>query len=122
MFTPIKTSDGSNTFYSDEFGEWFHSREGACNEAQKTYVEAANIAQKAQQKNLSILDVCYGLGYNTAAALDTIWRVNLQCCVDLRGLEINVEVARSAIAHNLTQPYPDAVQQVLQELAVWLRI
>ncbi len=117
MFTPIKTSDGSNTFYSDEFGEWFHSREGACNEAQKTYVEAANIAQKAQQKSLSILDVCYGLGYNTAAALDTIWRVNLQCCVDLRGLEINVEVARSAIAHNLTQPYSDAVKKVLQELA-----
>lgn len=117
VLIPIKTSDGSDTFYSDEFGEWFHSREGACNEAQKTYVEAAGIAQRAQQRSLSILDVCYGLGYNTAAALQTVWAVNPQCSVDLKALEIDVEVARSAITHNLTRHYPPEIEQVLKDLA-----
>lgn len=117
MFTPVKTADGSNTFYSDEYGEWFHSREGAQDEAQRTYVKTADIAKKAQQRRLSILDVCYGLGYNTAAALETIWHVNPQCFVDLRALEIDVEVARSAIAHNLTQHYSPTVERVLEDLA-----
>ncbi len=117
MFTPVETGDGSNTFYSDEFGEWFHSREGAYNEAQKTYAEAAKIAERASGQRLAILDICYGLGYNTAAALQTVWRMNPQCFVELRALEIDVEVARSAIAQNLTRDYPPTVKQVLKDLA-----
>ncbi|MBE9059550.1 hypothetical protein IQ256_00915 [cf. Phormidesmis sp. LEGE 11477] len=117
MFTPVETKDGSNTFYSDEFGEWFHSREGARHEAQRTYIEAANISDRAQQDKVSILDVCYGLGYNTAAAMETILSANPQCFLDLRALEIDVEVARSAIAHNLTQHYSPTVEQALKDLA-----
>lgn len=103
------------------FGEWFHSRDGACNEAQKTYVEASNLAARAQQKSegesLKILDVCYGLGYNTAAALETIWRVNPRCVVDVQALEIDIEVARSAIAQGLTQQYSPEIQSVLETVA-----
>lgn len=81
MFTPVKTGDGSSTFYSKAFDEWFHSREGACREAQKTYAETAGLKQRVQQKvtgaaPLRILDICYGLGYNTAAALETVWAVD----------------------------------------------
>ncbi|MGB7488305.1 MAG: MnmC family methyltransferase [Phormidesmis sp.] len=117
MFTPVETGDGSGTFYSETFGEWFHSREGACNEAQQTYVVSSNLAERALADELKILDVCYGLGYNTAAALETIWQVNPQCRVEVEALEIDIEVARSAIAQGLTQPYTPKVQQVLQDLA-----
>ena len=121
MFTPVKTGDGSSTFYSKAFGEWFHSREGACCEAQKTYVETAGLKQRVQQKAagapLRILDICYGLGYNTAAALETIWAVDEACWVELKALEIDIEVARSAIAQNLTNRYPLAIQQILEHLA-----
>lgn len=122
MLTPVKTGDGSSTFYSKTFGEWFHNREGACREAQKTYVETAGLKQRVQQKvaagaPLKILDICYGLGYNTAAALETIWAVDEACEVELKALEIDIEVARSAIAQNLTKSYPLAVQEILQQLA-----
>ncbi len=123
MLTPVKTGDGSSTFYSEAFGEWFHSREGACREAQKTYVETAGLKQRVQQKMaagalpLRILDICYGLGYNTAAALETIWAGDELCLVEIKALEIDIEVARSAIAQNLTKSYPLAVQRVLQQLA-----
>lgn len=126
----MKTGDGSSTFYSETFGEWFHNREGACQEAQTTYVESAAIAQRAQQKAqaaltsegaevapLKILDICYGLGYNTAAALEAIWAVNEACPVDIQALEIDIEPAKSALTQGLTQRYSPAVQQVLRDLA-----
>lgn len=135
MFMPVQTADGSSTFYSEAFGEWFHSREGACGEAQKTYVEASQLAERMQQRATAgrnqepfkILDVCYGLGYNTAAALERVGALAATRLVDeplaarppveIKALEIDIEVARSAIAQGLTQRYPSAVQQVLQELA-----
>ncbi|KPQ36123.1 MAG: hypothetical protein HLUCCA11_07885 [Phormidesmis priestleyi Ana] len=130
MFTPVKTKDGSSTFYSEVFGEWFHNREGACREAQQTYIETSRLAQLVQRRleaaghestpdSLKILDVCYGLGYNTAAALETIWQVDQthRLPVEIRALEIDIEVARSAIAQNLIHAYPPAVQQTLQQLA-----
>ncbi len=121
MFTPVETGDGSSTFYSEKFGEWFHSREGACHEAQQTYVETVQLAQRSQlipaNSRLKILDICYGLGYNTAAALETIWQANDRTPVDIKALEIDIEVGRSAVAHQLTQQYSPAVQHVLNELA-----
>lgn len=121
MLTPIHTKDGSSTFYSETFGEWFHSRQGALREANETYVRSAKLAHRAQTLpiggTLRILDVCYGLGYNTAAALEAIWSVAPDCSVDIRALEIDIEVAKSAIAQNLTRVYSPDVQQVLREVA-----
>jgi tRNA U34 5-methylaminomethyl-2-thiouridine-forming methyltransferase MnmC len=124
-FTPVKTGDGSSTFYSETFSEWFHSREGAAQEAQTIYVEAAGLIRRVQQRQaavskaapLKILDVCYGLGYNTAASLEAIWAVDEDCWVEVQALEIDIEPAKSALAQRLLKTYPPAVQQLLQDLA-----
>jgi hypothetical protein len=79
LLTPEPTADGSFTLFSEDFGEWFHSREGAYTEAYTTYVEATDLTKLAQPESLTLLDVCYGLGYNTAAALATVQQVNPQC-------------------------------------------
>ncbi|MGB3296929.1 MAG: MnmC family methyltransferase [Phormidesmis sp.] len=122
MLVPVITKDGSSTFYSEAFGEWFHNREGAFREAQQTYIETVGLKQRVRQKiatdtPLKILDICYGLGYNTAAALETAWAIDQACLVEIKALEIDIEVARSAIAQNLTSHYSLPVQQVLQRLA-----
>jgi len=121
VFTPVETADGSSTFYSETFGEWFHNRNGACHEAQETYAQSIGLVHRAQNlptgKALKILDICYGLGYNTAAALETIWGVNPDCVVEIKALEIDLDVARSAIAQNLLQHYSPAVQTVLSAIA-----
>lgn len=59
---------------------------------------STTLAHKAQQR---LLDVCYGLGYNTAAALSTIWAVNPSCRVELIGKELDPSLPHSAIAHHL---------------------
>ncbi|MBD0268144.1 MAG: hypothetical protein ICV77_07590 [Cyanobacteria bacterium Co-bin8] len=116
---PEATADGSYTFFSEDFGEWFHSREGAYAEARKTYVEATQLARKAEQPQLALLDVCYGLGYNTAAALETIWQVNPNCQITLVGLELDKRVPQRAIAQHLTEGWSASVQTVLQTLATY---
>lgn len=117
-FKPELTADGSYTFFSAEFGEWFHSRGGAYDEAKLTFVEATHLHQKAHRARLCLLDICYGLGYNTAAALETIWRVNPTCQVHLVGLEINQAVPLSAIAHHLTDGWSPTIRQILATLAL----
>lgn len=111
------TADGSMTLFSEDFGEWFHSRQGAYAEAYATYVEATDLASLAQAPTLALLDVCYGLGYNTAAALDTILRVNPACQVRLVALELDPRVPRQAIDQGLINGWPTSVQTCLQDLA-----
>ena len=116
-FIPEVTGDGSATFYSQEFGEHFHCRHGAYTDAQRNYVDAANIPELAKADRLAILDVCYGLGYNTAAALDTIQQINPDCQVTIRALEINGAVVRGAIANTLHHHWTPATQEILANLA-----
>lgn len=124
MFAPVETADGSNTFYSQTYGEWFHSRQGACYEAQETYIKSVRLAQRVRSlpagQPLRVLDVCYGLGYNTAVALETIWQVNPECQVDIKALEIDLGAARSAIAQDLIRSYSLPVQDTLGAIAAQL--
>jgi len=99
-FEPELTADGSLTFYSIEFGETFHSRQGALQEAELKFVEPTQLTQKAHRKSsLRLLDLCYGLGYNTAAALAAIWSVHPGCRVELLGLELDPAVPLAAIQY-----------------------
>lgn len=116
-FHPQPTADGSFTFFSTEFNEAFHSQYGALQEAERKFVEPTQLQQKAQQTRLRLLDICYGLGYNTAAALATIWQVNPSCDVEVIGLEANPNVPQSAIASKLLQSWCEPIPQLLAQLA-----
>ncbi len=122
VFTPKLTADGSFTFFCAEIGESFHSVQGAKEEAQLKFVEPCQIAQKAQKPILRLLDVCYGLGYNTAAALEVIWANNPSCRVELVALELDPAVPRAAIAHNLLSSSPPPIPQLLEVLARSLQV
>lgn len=122
VFTPKLTADGSFTFFCAEIGESFHSVQGAKEEAQLKFVEPCQIAQKAQKPILRLLDVCYGLGYNTAAALEVIWANNPSCRVELVALELDPAVPRAAIAHNLLSSSPPPIAQLLEVLATSLQV
>jgi tRNA U34 5-methylaminomethyl-2-thiouridine-forming methyltransferase MnmC len=117
-WTPLITQDGSYTFFSAEFDETFHSVRGAKAEAFQKYAEATYLVQKAQAQApvLRLLDVCYGLGYNTAAALELIWNVCPECEIEVWGLEIDPTVPASALAPELLSGWSASVQVVLQNL------
>jgi tRNA U34 5-methylaminomethyl-2-thiouridine-forming methyltransferase MnmC len=115
--TLLPTADGSFTFFSALFQESFHSHFGAYQEALGKFVEPTQLISKAQQSSLKLLDICYGLGYNSAAALDAIWKHNPDCQVELVGLELDRQVPQAALAQGLLQVWPMPIQEVLAELA-----
>lgn len=117
LWVPQPTQDGSFTFFSEAFGESFHSLAGARQEALLKFVTATRLRERAARSPLRLLDVCYGLGYNTAAALETIWTVNPRCQVDVMGLELDATVPLGAIAPALIAPWPPEVQEILRAIA-----
>lgn len=117
VWVPQTTADGSFTFFSEEFGEAFHSRQGAKSEAFNKFADATDLARKAAQGSIRLLDVCYGLGYNTAAALDVVWATNPNCVVEWVGLERDATVPQAAIAPAFLQLWSTPVQVALQAIA-----
>ncbi len=112
------TGDGSFTFFSPKFGEAFHSHYGAKQEALGKFVIPCQLAQKAIQPSLTLLDICYGLGYNTAAALETIWQINSHCVVELIALEADPRVPYQALKHQLLNQWQSPIPKLLQKLAI----
>jgi tRNA U34 5-methylaminomethyl-2-thiouridine-forming methyltransferase MnmC len=115
-FAPCITDDGSYTFFSEEFGQTFHSKFGAKEESIFKYAMPTLLAEKASRGHLRILDICYGLGYNSAAALATIWRSNPNCTVEIIALEIDRSVPISAIEHHLLSDWEAPIPQLLTQL------
>ncbi|MDR9402750.1 MAG: MnmC family methyltransferase [Halothece sp. Uz-M2-17] len=117
-FTPQRTSDGSYTFFSSEFKETFHSLRGAKEEAQEKFIIPCQLANKAkQQSQLKILDICYGLGYNTAAAMETIWAINPECYVEVIALESDLRVPQATTQHHLLDLWSSPIPELLTHLA-----
>ena len=113
------TEDGSVTFWSDTYQETFHSAHGAKHEAEAKFVIPAKIAEKAKsQTQISILDICYGLGYNSAAAIACVSELaDPTAKLQIIALENNLEVPQQAIASGLVNIWQPAIAQILTSAA-----
>jgi len=59
----IITNDGTLTLKNDKFNECYHSSEGAVTETLYKHIYPA--FEVVKQDEIKILDICFGLGYNT---------------------------------------------------------
>lgn len=65
----VKSQDGSNTMYSAQYNQHYHSiKDGAINESLNKHVIPAFEHHKDTDE-LHILDICFGLGYNTFSTI-----------------------------------------------------
>lgn len=70
----IATQDGSNTLYSKEYNQHFHNvNDGAVFESFEKHVNPA-LKHHKNKKTLRILDICFGLGYNTLVTLHNVFK------------------------------------------------
>jgi chorismate dehydratase len=84
----IITGDGSITFHNPEFDDIYHSTSGALEEAFGKFVTPCRIAELAVEPgSLRILDICFGLGYNSCAAIDAAKSANPGVRVQITALE-----------------------------------
>ena len=69
LHVEVLSEDGSYTAYSKEYNEHYHStKDGALNESLYKHVYPA-FRIKKDVKELNILDICFGLGFNTLATI-----------------------------------------------------
>lgn len=110
------TADGSLTFFSQQFQECFHSRHGAKQESIYQYTVAAKLPELAQiQAEIHVLDVCYGLGYNSAACLELLKQFPAK--IVIHALEINPQVPHAALALGIMDIWSIETRQILQAVA-----
>ncbi len=97
-FKSLETRDGSPTLFSEEFGEPFHSvTAGSFREAVEKFCKPCRVPDRAKSGKISLLDVCFGLGYNTAAFLEVATSANPKVSVHIIGIEKDMDV----IEHSL---------------------
>ena len=91
----ILCEDGTNTLFSEEFSQHYHStKDGALHESLEKHVKPA-LAIKKEFSSLTILDLCFGLGYNTFATLYYIKKHNLNIKVHVLSPEFDKELIHS---------------------------
>lgn len=85
-YTLVITGDGSYTLYLPEFDEHMHSLSGAYEEALLKHVGPSGILER-KKSALQVLDVGFGLGYNSLALLAELERCGYRGAVTVVALE-----------------------------------
>ena len=67
----VLTKDGSYSLRSVNFQENFHSLYGALEETKIKFTVPSDL-QRFKGKSLNVLDICFGLGYNSASLFDEL--------------------------------------------------
>ena len=76
-YEPYYTEDGSIGLYSYANKDVYHSKFGALTEAWEKFVLPSNIKSLLKKKSeINVLDLCYGIGYNTKALMSFIIEKN----------------------------------------------
>jgi len=94
MIKKIITADKTETFLNEEVGESYHSQTGAVEEAFKKYAIPCKIKELAKSGTVRILDICSGIFYNSAAAIDVALEENPDCEIEIVGLENDMEIIK----------------------------
>jgi len=82
----VLTKDGSYSLRSVFFEENFHSLLGALEETKSKFTATSNL-QRFKGESLNVLDICFGLGYNSASLLDEL--IKQKSNLNLYALEID---------------------------------
>ena len=67
---PIATDDDSITFWNEDYKEHYHTPAGARLEAEEKYIVPGKLRERLAKDDVQLLDVCFGLGYNSLCALN----------------------------------------------------
>lgn len=116
----ITTDDGSVTFYNDTIKEHYHTLAGARSEAEKKYIIPANLKARLEQGKVQLLDICFGLGYNSLLACKAAMELGGQ--LEITALEMDsTVVAKAALGLDEKETIFDwnSCLKTLHETGLW---
>lgn len=80
-FLPYMTNDYSVGLYDENVNDICHSAFGAVTEAYEKFV-CNSLSVLKEKENLSVLDICYGIGYNTKVLINENFKLNKRLEID----------------------------------------
>lgn len=72
-FHPYFTNDGSVGLFNTDFNDIYHSATGALTEAYEKFIYPVDFNSLLKKKSIKVLDICYGIGYNTKSFLNFLF-------------------------------------------------
>jgi radical SAM protein (TIGR01212 family) len=94
---PVRTDDGSLTLWNGTVKEHYHSQAGARSEAEHKYCLPGKLDKRLGGGKLRILDVCFGLGYNSLVSCEHALEAGAE--LEITALEIDRRPVEMAAAH-----------------------
>lgn len=92
-YTKIITDDGTISFYNNEIGDIYHSKVGAYTEAFEKFVKPSGVLENLHNYQcINVLDVCFGLGYNSKVLTSSILKHDKNKQINLTAIEIDPEI------------------------------
>lgn len=111
----VLSGDGSYTAYSKEYGEHYHStKDGALYESLIKHVEPA-FKIKKDSKELNILDICFGLGFNSLATVYYHKKNSLTSKLNIFSPELDAALVKSLANFNYPKEF-DELRHIIIEL------
>lgn len=103
----VLSEDGSYTAYSKEYGEHYHStKDGALYESLVKHVEPA-FKIKQNQDEINILDICFGLGFNSLAAIYYHKKNALTSKLNIFSPELDASLVKSLLNFSYPKEFDD---------------
>ena len=115
MHTLTLSDDGSFTAYSKEYDEHYHStKDGALHESLVKHVIPA-IESKKHQDEITILDICFGLGFNTLATIYYAQQNNITSNINIFSPELDADLVKSLTNFSYPKEF-DSIRHIIIEV------
>ena len=113
----ISTEDGSNTLYSQKYNQYFHDiKTGALKESlDKHIIPALNYHKN--KTSLNILDICFGIGYNTFTTIYYIKKTNLNINLNIFSPEFDLDLIKSLKNFSFPKEF-DNIKHIIKSIAL----
>jgi len=116
LHTLTLSDDGSYTAYSKEYDEHYHStKDGALKESLLKHVEPA-LEHFKDRDELYILDICYGLGFNTLATLYYVQKYKLKVKLHIFSPELDAELVASLPSFTYPQEF-ESFKDIIEKIS-----
>lgn len=112
----VTTKDGSNTLFSQRYNQHYHNPDdGAINEALTKHIIPTFTFHK-DKKELTILDICFGIGYNTFSTIYYVLQNNLDIKLNFYSPELDGNLVKSLKDFPFPKEF-DSIKHIINSIA-----
>ena len=112
----VTTKDGSNTLFSQKYNQHYHNPDdGAIDESLTKHIIPA-FTFHMDKKELTILDICFGIGYNTFSTIYYVIKNNLDIKLNIYSPELDGNLVKSLDTFDFPKEFED-IKHIITSVA-----